>query len=144
MQKIFSIVEGSNRGCIFPGTVLLIYFSCQNIMVKALASRPMTPSSMPKSTAPRWCHVASMSIVTLNRITKLNTMTYGIEMCYLGADPLVQRRNLFLQSLNVIFFKKRSKCKKYGSLARRAYHSVSKHVPTGYKALCACTCVPPR
>jgi len=48
-----------------------------------------------------------MSIVTLNRITKLNTMTYGIEMCYLGADPLVQRRNLFLQSLNVIFFLKK-------------------------------------
>ena len=79
--------------CIFTRTVLVIYFKCQNTRVKTSLSRSMALSSAPKSVAPRsvaprWCHVASMSTATLNRLAKLGAMTYGAETCYLGADPL--------------------------------------------------------
>jgi len=93
--------------CIFTRTVLLIYFKCQNIQVKASVSRRMASSSMPKSmapssvpryVAPKWCHVASTSTAststaTLNQLANLGAMTYGAETCYLsavghGANPL--------------------------------------------------------
>ena len=42
-------------------------------------------SSAPRFVALRWCHIASTSIATLNRVAKLGAMTYGAETCYLSA-----------------------------------------------------------
>ena len=58
--------------------------------------RPIALSSAPRSIALKWCHVASTSTATLNRLAKLGAMTYGAETCYLDAivhdaDPLASK-----------------------------------------------------
>jgi len=104
--------ELEHTSYIFMRTVLLVYFKYQHIHAETygteLGATDLNAELGAKICGVEWWHLASTSTATLDWVAKLGTMTYGADMCYLGADPMGSKIAIcFSKILNVkIFYKK--------------------------------------